>query len=101
MKLHAKYSSDGLVIVGAATDSQLMTDTPKDQERGDVGNLAEALRIPYPVTIADQGLIEHYKFIGIPTIVFITSEGKIAKIFYGYHSAQQIEQIVRQLLLQK
>ncbi len=97
IKLDEKYAFQGLAIIGAATDSKLITDTSKEKEQADVAELAGQLKIPYPVTIADENLISAYKFIGIPTIVFINGEGKIIKIFYGYHSAQQIEQVIQKL----
>jgi len=59
------------------------------------------LKIPYPVFIADQSLVQRYQFIGIPTIIFITAEGKIAKVFYGYHNMDQIEKIIQSSLLKK
>ena len=101
IKLHQKYEAKGLVIIGAATDSKMIPDTPQEKEAADVSKLVGRLKIPYPVTIADQSLIDKYQFKGIPTIVFITKQGGIAKIFYGYHSLQQLEGVIKELLAGK
>ncbi len=99
MKINEKYTPSGLAIIGAATDSKLIPDTKKDQERKDVRHLINRLKIPYPVTIADENLMELYKFKGIPTTVFIAGDGKIVKVFYGYHDARQLEGIIETMLL--
>ncbi len=99
LRIDEKYASSGLAIIGAATDSKLITDTPPDKEKSDVTILVSRLKILYPVFIADQSLVQRYQFIGIPTIIFITAEGKIAKVFYGYHNMDQIEKIIQSSLL--
>ncbi len=99
MKIDEKYTPSGLAIIGAATDSKLIPETKKDRERKDVLDLLKRLKIPYPVTIADENLIDLYKFKGIPTTVFITGDGKIAKVFYGYHDAKQLEDIIETFLI--
>lgn len=101
MKLHKKYSPDGLVIIGAATDSKMMPETSREKERNDVMRISERLRIPYPITIADQGFVQAYHFKGIPTTVFINRDGKIAKVFYGFHKVSLIEEIVNKMLSAK
>ncbi|MBI1870868.1 MAG: TlpA family protein disulfide reductase [Chlamydiae bacterium] len=49
MKLHKKYSPEGLVIIGVASDSKLIPETSKDKERSDVVQLSKWLSIPYPI----------------------------------------------------
>lgn len=98
MKLHEKYGSQGLQIVGAAADSKMIPETSAAQEESDVQKLSGQLGIPYPVTIADQKLVEAYDFKGIPTTVFIDRGGKIVKVFYGYHSAEAFEDVLDKLL---
>ena len=97
MQLQKQYSSSGLSLIGAAADSALIPETSKEKEHDDVVGLVKRLRISYPITIAHDELLRQYQFKGIPTIVFINRAGKIAKVFYGYHSADQIEPVIRQL----
>ncbi len=99
IKLNKKYNPKGLQIIGAATDSKLIPETSDAQEESDVRKLAERLEIPYPIIIADQKLVKAYSFIGIPTTVFINREGKIVKVFYGYHNAEAFENILDKLLV--
>jgi len=99
MKLQQQYAPAGLVIVGVATDAKLIPETSKDQERHDVELLVKRLRIPYPVTIAQEELLRQYNFKGIPTIVFIHKDGQIVKVFYGYHTQEQLEPVVRKLFM--
>ncbi|MBI3540654.1 MAG: TlpA family protein disulfide reductase [Deltaproteobacteria bacterium] len=94
IKLHKKYGSRGLQIIGAATDSKLIPETSSAKEESDVRKLAERVGIPYPITIADQKLIEAYSFKGIPTSIFIDRKGKIVKVFYGYHNAEAFEGVL-------
>jgi len=98
MKLREKYRSHGLEIIGAATDSKMIPETTAAKEESDVRELQEGLEMPYPVTIADQKLVEAYNFRGIPTTVFIDQEGKIIKVFYGYHDAEAFEHVLDELL---
>jgi len=81
-------------LVGIAVDSLL---TPESV--GDVKPLAEKLAIPYPVAIATDKIAKDYYFKGIPTIAVIDKDGRIAKMFYGYHDDKVIEAAVQKLLL--
>ena len=92
--LYKQYSKDGVAIVGIAVDSLL---TPESV--GDVKPLAEKLAIPYPVAIATDKIAKDYHFKGIPTTVVIDRDGRIAKMFYGYHDDKVIEAAVQKLLL--
>lgn len=97
MQLQKQYGSSGLSLIGVAADSALIPETSKKKEHDDVITLVNRLHISYPITIAHDELLRQYHFKGIPTIVFINRTGKIAKVFYGYHSAAQIESVIRQL----
>ncbi len=97
IELQKQYGSSGLSLIGAAADAALIPETSKRQEHDDVVALVKRLRIAYPITIAHDELLRQYHFKGIPTIVFINRAGKIAKVFYGYHSAAQIELVIRPL----
>jgi peroxiredoxin len=88
-KIYGKYKDRGLVIVGAATDAKLLPDTSAEQERKDVATLVKRLNIPYPVGIASDEMARDYSFKGIPTIIFIGADGKIAHTLYGYHNQQK------------
>ena len=91
--LYKQYNKDGVAVVGIAVDSLL---TPESV--GDVKPLAEKLAIPYPVAIATETIAKDYHFKGIPTTVVIDKDGKIAKMFYGYHDDKLIEAAVQKLL---
>ncbi len=101
MKLHEKYAKDGLIVIGAATDSKLVPETSKEKEANDVNDLAKRLNIPYAITIANEDLVSSYKFKGIPTTIFINRDGKMMKVFYGYHKASQFEEIIQKMLSEK
>ena len=98
MQLYGQYAPKGLVIIGAATDAKLIPETSMEKEKKDVESLAARLQIPWPITIAQTELVKAYHFKGIPTIVFITGEGKIAKVFYGYHNGAQIEKVLQKIM---
>ncbi len=101
MQFHARYAPKGLVIIGAATDAKLIPETSREKERKDVEGFVSRLKIPYAITIAEPDLLTPYHFKGIPTIVFITREGKIVKVFYGYHSRQQVEKVLKKIMADK
>ena len=84
------------MILGLAVDSILTPDTVKD-----VKPLAEELKIPYPVAVITKQIADDYKFKGIPTCVVVDRDGKIAKVFYGYHDAKRIGEIAEKLLAKK
>lgn len=98
LKIYSKYKDRGLVVVGAATDAKLIPDTSADQEKKDVATLVKRLEIPYPVGIASDEMARDYSFKGIPTIVFIGADGKIAHTLYGYHGPQKVEEWVQRLM---
>ena len=98
MKMREKYRLQGLEIIGAATDSKMIPETTAAQEESDVRDLQEWFEIPYPIFITDKKLVDAYNFKGIPTTVFIDQEGKIIKVFYGYHDAEAFEHVLDELL---
>lgn len=92
-ELNKEYSKRGLVVLGLAVDSILTPDTVKD-----VKPLVESLSVPYPVAVTTKQIADDYKFKGIPTTIIIGSDGKIAKIFYGYHDAKAFKGLVDGLI---
>lgn len=94
MALHERLGPRGLAIVGAAADSKILTDTPPEQEQKDVAAFVAAMKVPYPIGIANASMIADYAFEGIPTTIVIEPDGKIGTTFYGYHAAAQIEAAV-------
>ena len=91
--LYKQYSKEGVAVVGIAVDSLVTPETV-----GEVKPLAEKLSIPFPVAIAEQKIAKDYHFKGFPTTVVIDRDGKIAKMFYGYHDGKVIEAAVQKLL---
>ena len=91
--LYKKFSKEGLAVVGIAVDSLVTPETV-----GEVKPLAEKLSIPFPVAIAEEKIAKDYHFKGFPTTVVIDRDGKIAKMFYGYHDGKVFEAAVQKLL---
>lgn len=98
MKLHEEFAARGLVIVGAAGDRHMIPDTDPADERKDVTEFVEEVKVPYPVSIATDALVADYKLEGIPITVFIGKDGKIAKTLHGLHDLKRLEAIARTLV---
>ena len=58
--------------------------------------------IVYDLTAIDSGatreLANDYHYKGVPATIVLDCEGNIARIYFGFHQAQRIEPIIKELL---
>ena len=63
--------------------------------------LLVTMRLPFPVGGATRELANDYHYKGVPATVVLDCEGKIARIFYGFHEMEKIEPIIKIVLAAK
>jgi hypothetical protein len=91
--LQGKYSKKGLAVIGVALD-----------ELGDdvVAPFAAGMQIPYPVVLANKAIRSGRSVFGpletLPTLLVFDRAGRLAKIYRGLVTANQVERTVLQLL---
>ena len=93
MKIHDKYTDQGLAIFALAVDPFETPETVKN-----VHLLIVTMRLPFPVGGAARDLANDYHYKGVPATIVLDREGNIARIFFGFHEAQRIEPIIKELL---
>jgi thiol-disulfide isomerase/thioredoxin len=88
VKLSKKYAKSGLVVIGLDDDES--------------GARAESFRdrykIPFPVAIVNQKLLDSYGVIALPVHVFIDRRGTIKAYRLGEMSSRQIEAAIESIL---
>lgn len=88
IKLSKAYAKDGLVVIGL-----------DDNESSDrAGGFRDTFKIPFPVAVADQKLLDSYGVIALPVHVFIDRKGNIKLYRLGEMSSQQIEAAIREIV---
>jgi len=97
-EVYSDLSPRGLVMIGAAADAKLLTETSPEMELKDVKGIIKEKDIPYSIGIATTDLTKDYKFKGIPTTIFIDRSGKIVKTFYGYHDKADFADVLKQIV---
>jgi hypothetical protein len=93
MKIHDKYADQGVAIFALAVDPFETPETVKN-----VHLLIVTMRLPFPVGGATRDLANDYHYKGVPATIVLDCEGNIARIFFGFHEAQRIEPIIKELL---
>ena len=96
MELHDRYADQGLAIFALAVDR---FETPEADK--DVESLILTMRLPFPVGAATRELANDYHYKGVPATIVLNGEGKIARIFFGFHEVEKIEPIITTLLATK
>ena len=96
VELHDEYADQGLAIFALAVDPFETPETDKD-----VQPLILAMKLPFPVGAATRELANDYHYKGIPATIVLDGDGKIARIFFGFHEMEKIEPIVKTLLAAK
>jgi cytochrome c biogenesis protein CcmG, thiol:disulfide interchange protein DsbE len=97
-EVYKENAPKGLVIIGAATDSKIITDTKNDEETDNVKEAIKNKEIPYAVGIASEKVAKDLKFKGIPTTIFIDRSGNIVKTFYGFHEKADFADAVKTIM---
>ena len=90
LEVYKVYKKRGVEIVGVSLDQDgWKFVTP----------FVKKMNITYPVVIGDESLANAYGGIsGIPTSVFITKQGTIAKKHVGYMSKEEFEKNIQSIL---
>ena len=96
IKLQNGYADQGFAVFALAVDPFETPETAKDVEP-----LILALKLPLPVGAATRELANDYHYKGVPATIVLDGEGKIARIFYGFHEMEKIEPIIKTLLATK
>jgi peroxiredoxin len=96
IKIHDKYADQGLAIFALAVDPFETPETVKN-----VHLLILAMKLPFPVGGATRELANDYHYKGVPATIVLDCEGKIARIFFGFHEMEKIEPIIKTLLATK
>lgn len=88
IKLSKQFAKAGLVVIG------LDDNESSDRATG----FRDNYKIPFPVVIADQKLLDSYGVIALPVQVFIDRKGNVKLYRLGELSNQQIEDAVKQII---
>ncbi|MGH7662351.1 MAG: TlpA family protein disulfide reductase [Vulcanimicrobiaceae bacterium] len=88
VKFSKRYAKRGLVIIGLNDDGN------SDRAEG----FRDQYKIPFPIVIADQKLLDTYGIIALPVHVFIDRKGNIKTYRLGEMSSQQIETAIQSIL---
>ena len=96
VELDDKFADQGLTIFALAVDPFETPETDKD-----VQPLIFTMKLPFPVGAATRELANDYHYKGIPATIVLDGEGKIARIFFGFHEMEKIEPIIKTLLATK
>ena len=87
IKLSKAYAKSGLVVIGL-----------DDNESSDrAGGFRDNYKIPFPVAVADQKLLDSYGVIALPVHVFIDRKGDIKLYRLGEMSNEQIESAIKEI----
>lgn len=86
-QLYRKYKKNGLSIVAISVD----------QDPEAVQPLINKLKIPFPVYWAGAKGIEHYKLVGVPTLL-VVGKGAVLEKLPGIHRKSTLERKIRKLI---
>jgi peroxiredoxin len=90
-RAYQKYQSQGLVILGINSAEQ---DTLKEAE-----TFAKEFKVTYPLLWDETDeVLKTYAVLGLPTSVFVNSEGVIQRIHIGGMSDEQIEDFIGEII---
>jgi thiol-disulfide isomerase/thioredoxin len=88
VKFSKQYAKSGLVIVG------LDDDEISDRAEG----FRDQYKVPFPIAIASQKLLDSYGVIALPVHVFIDRKGNIKTYRLGEMTSTQIEAAIKSIL---
>ena len=88
VKLSKQYAKKGLVVIGL--DYNEISDRAQ--------SMVDNFKIPFPVAIADQKLLDSYGVIALPVHVFIDRKGAIKAYRLGEMSNAEIEAAIKSIL---
>ena len=88
IKLYNQHKKAGLVVLG------LDMNEVSDRAQG----FSDQFKIPFPVAIANQKVLDSYGVIALPVHVFIDKAGKVKTYRLGEMSSDQIEAAIKEIL---
>ena len=91
-----EYADEGLAIFAFAVDR---FEAP--ERASDVQGLIWTMDIRFPVGEATREMASDYHYKGVPATVFLDCEGKIARIFFGFHDTEEFKAVIKALLAMK
>jgi thiol-disulfide isomerase/thioredoxin len=90
-KLHDRYASQGLVVIGFKVDVMADTEDPK--------NFIQQLGIHYPIAIGNEEIRNKFGGLqGLPTTCIYDRQGILRNKIIGFEYTSTIEKIIKQLL---
>lgn len=96
VEFNYEYADQGLAIFALAVDR---FEAP--ERASDVQWLIWRMDIPFPVGAATREIAIDYHYKGVPATIVLDCEGKIARIFFGFHDTQKFKPIIKALLATK
>jgi peroxiredoxin len=87
-KLHKRYSSKGLVVLGISVD----------QEWDTVKTFAAENGVTYTVLKGDDDVITKYQVRTIPMLIIMNKEGNIAKRYLGFDDEEALDKDIQSVL---
>lgn len=90
VKIYHQNKKKGLVVLGISLDTQVVPFMLK--------SFAKQMKIPYPILIGTEEIVEKFQVSGVPTTFVITKEGKPYKRFDGLVPNEFLEGALKELL---
>ena len=90
IKIYQQNKKKGLVVLGISLDAE--------ESSFMLHNFVRVLKIPYPILIGTETVVEDYQIFGVPTTFVVNKEGKIYKRFDGWVPPMHFESALKDLL---
>ena len=91
-RLHERYGSKGLVVLGLNLDAIFMPQAGDSELR----KFLSAVTIPYPVLLADEAVFEAYGRVPVqPTSFLVDRKGDVVEVFWGAYPGITFENAIR------
>lgn len=98
VQLNKKYASQGLTVLGVATDT-IDSDTGEKNPQSTIAKFAHQHSMDYPILLADMKVANQYGGIdSIPTTFFINRSGKVVASTVGLAPRSDIEADIQKAL---
>ena len=88
VNLHQRYSPQGFEVVGISLDERQSAVPP----------FVERYRIPYPVLLPDENFALASQIESLPTSVLLDRQGRVATVYHGAVSENDLREDVERLL---
>jgi len=102
---YAKYKDNGLLVIGYTKlygyyrDGSKKKEFNKEEEIEALIKFIRRKEITFPIALSQEGYgFERYKVIGLPTLIFIDTNGKVEDITLGDRHSYRIDKKIKKLL---